>query len=130
MRQSGRIRGDTACIAPRIAAWWSTRIACGPRSRACLLQGMKPNVIRGGGVRPVTGDERGLVELSGPSPSPMSRGWRIELIDRPTEPPIGVGEAAGTPVPAVIANAVFDATGVRLRTVPFRAARVRAALSG
>jgi nicotinate dehydrogenase subunit B len=54
----------------------------------------------------------------------------IELIDRPTEPPIGVGEAAGTPVPAALANAVFDATGVRLRTVPFRAARVRAALSG
>jgi CO/xanthine dehydrogenase Mo-binding subunit len=54
----------------------------------------------------------------------------IELIDRPTEPPIGVGEAAGTPVPAALANAVFDATGVRLRTVPFRPERVRRALSG
>jgi nicotinate dehydrogenase subunit B len=54
----------------------------------------------------------------------------IDLIDRPTEPPIGVGEAAGTPVPGAIAGAVFDATGVRLRTVPFRPDRVQAALKG
>jgi len=54
----------------------------------------------------------------------------IDLIDRPTEPPIGVGEAAGTPVPGAIASAVFDATGVRLRSVPFRSDRVQAALKG
>jgi hypothetical protein len=41
----------------------------------------------------------------------------------------GVGEAASTPVPAALANAVFDATGVRLRTVQFRADRVKAALA-
>jgi CO/xanthine dehydrogenase Mo-binding subunit len=33
-------------------------------------------------------------------------------------------------VPAALGNAVFDATGVRLRTVPFRPARVLAALAG
>jgi CO/xanthine dehydrogenase Mo-binding subunit len=33
-------------------------------------------------------------------------------------------------VPAALANAVFDATGVRLRTAPFRPERVRAALAG
>jgi nicotinate dehydrogenase subunit B len=54
----------------------------------------------------------------------------IDLIDRPTEPPLGVGEAAGTPVPGALASAVFDATGVRLRTVPFRPDRVRAAAKG
>ncbi len=54
----------------------------------------------------------------------------IDLIDRPTEPPIGVGEAAGTPVPGAIASAVFDATGVRLRAAPFRPDRVQAALKG
>ena len=43
----------------------------------------------------------------------------IELIDRPNEPPFGAGEAACTPVGAALANAIFDATGVRLRTVPF-----------
>ena len=53
----------------------------------------------------------------------------IELIDRPTEPPLGAGEAACTPVGAALANAVFDATGVRLRTIPFTPERVKAALS-
>jgi CO/xanthine dehydrogenase Mo-binding subunit len=52
----------------------------------------------------------------------------LELIQRIDEPPLGVGEAASAPVPAALANALFDATGVRLRTVPFRAERVRAAL--
>jgi CO/xanthine dehydrogenase Mo-binding subunit len=54
----------------------------------------------------------------------------FELIQRLDERPLGVGEAASTPVPAALANAVFDATGVRLRTVPFRPERVRAALAG
>jgi CO/xanthine dehydrogenase Mo-binding subunit len=52
----------------------------------------------------------------------------IALIDRPTEPPVGSGEAACTPVGAALANAIFDATGARLRTVPFTPERVRAAL--
>ena len=54
----------------------------------------------------------------------------IELIDRPSDPPMGVGEAASTPVPGALANALFDATGVRLRTVPLNPARVKAALAG
>jgi CO/xanthine dehydrogenase Mo-binding subunit len=54
----------------------------------------------------------------------------IELIDRPSDPPMGVGEAASTPVPGALANALFDATGVRLRTAPLRPARVKAALAG
>ena len=52
----------------------------------------------------------------------------IELIDRRNEALLGAGEAASSPVPAALANAVFDATGVRLRTVPFTAQRVKAAL--
>jgi CO/xanthine dehydrogenase Mo-binding subunit len=43
----------------------------------------------------------------------------VVLIDRPTLAPIGAGEAATAPVAAALANAVFDATGVRLRRVPF-----------
>ena len=54
---------------------------------------------------------------------------QIELIDRPTEPPIGAGEAACAPVGAALGNAVFDATGVRLRQAPFTAARMKAALA-
>jgi len=51
----------------------------------------------------------------------------IDLVIRPTDPPLGAGEAAATPVPAALANAVFDATGIRLRTVPFTAERVQSA---
>jgi len=54
----------------------------------------------------------------------------IDLVDRPNEPPLGAGEAACAPVAAALANAVYDATGVRLRTVPFTPARVKAELSG
>ena len=54
----------------------------------------------------------------------------IELIDRPTEKPVGAGEAACTAVGAALANAVHDATGTRLRTVPFMSERVKAALIG
>ena len=52
----------------------------------------------------------------------------IDLVVRPSEPPLGGGEAASTPVAAALANAVFDAAGARLRTVPFTPGRVRAAL--
>jgi nicotinate dehydrogenase subunit B len=54
----------------------------------------------------------------------------IVLIDRPTEPPLGAGEASCTTVAAALANAVFDATGARLRTVPFTPERAKAALDG
>jgi nicotinate dehydrogenase subunit B len=54
----------------------------------------------------------------------------IALVDRPTEPPLGAGEAACTPVGAALANAVFDATGARLRTVPFTPERVKSVLRG
>jgi len=52
----------------------------------------------------------------------------IELIDRPEMPPWGSGEPSAAVVPAAIANAVFDATGKRLRSVPFTADKVKAAL--
>ncbi|HYG87839.1 MAG TPA: molybdopterin cofactor-binding domain-containing protein [Azospirillum sp.] len=54
---------------------------------------------------------------------------RIDLVDRPHEPPLGAGEAASTPVAAALANAIHDAVGVRLRTVPFTPARVKEALA-
>ena len=52
----------------------------------------------------------------------------IVLIKRPEEPPSGAAEMALGLVPAAIGNAVYDATGVRLRRVPFTPARVKAAL--
>jgi CO/xanthine dehydrogenase Mo-binding subunit len=47
---------------------------------------------------------------------------------RPDLPPYGAGEAALKPMIAAVANAIHDATGVRLRRAPFRDARVLAAL--
>ena len=43
----------------------------------------------------------------------------IELIDRPDQPSVGAGEPANSAIPAAIANAIFNATKVRLRTIPF-----------
>ncbi len=53
----------------------------------------------------------------------------IDLVVRPQEPPLGGGEAASTPVAAALANAVYDACGARLRTVPFTPERVREAMA-
>jgi nicotinate dehydrogenase subunit B len=53
---------------------------------------------------------------------------RIALIDRPHEPILGAGEATTTVIAPAIGNAIYDATGVRLREVPFTPDRVAAAL--
>ncbi len=52
----------------------------------------------------------------------------IVLLDRRDLAPAGAGEAATVPTAAAVANAIFDATGVRLRRVPFTPERVQAAL--
>jgi CO/xanthine dehydrogenase Mo-binding subunit len=54
----------------------------------------------------------------------------IVLINRPDERATGAGESAVTVAAAAIANAVFDATGLRLRQIPFTPDRVKSALSG
>jgi len=51
------------------------------------------------------------------------------LINHPESPPTGAGEPSIRPVAAAIANAIFDATGVRIRRVPFSPDRVKSALS-
>jgi len=48
--------------------------------------------------------------------------------NRPDLPPYGAGEAACKPTGAAVANAIFDATGVRIRRAPLRAKRVLEAL--
>jgi CO/xanthine dehydrogenase Mo-binding subunit len=52
----------------------------------------------------------------------------VVLIDRPELGFLGAGEAAIIPVPAAIANAVFDATGARVRDIPLTPERVLEAL--
>lgn len=51
------------------------------------------------------------------------------LIDRPEIAPSGAGEPTMRVVPAAVANALFDATGVRLRKAPLTPERVKAALA-
>jgi nicotinate dehydrogenase subunit B len=54
----------------------------------------------------------------------------VALIDRPGAVAWGAGEPMACAIPAAIANAVFDATGARLRSVPFTPDKVKAALAG
>jgi CO/xanthine dehydrogenase Mo-binding subunit len=53
----------------------------------------------------------------------------VALIDRPGTTAWGAGEPMACAIPAAIGNAVFDATGVRLRSVPFTPEKVKAALA-
>jgi nicotinate dehydrogenase subunit B len=53
----------------------------------------------------------------------------VVLINHPEIASSGAGEPSIRPVAAAIANAIFDATGVRIRRVPFSPERVKAALS-
>ena len=52
----------------------------------------------------------------------------VHLIDRPGQPYLGTGESAQGPTAAAIANALADATGVRMRELPFTRRRVKAAI--
>jgi nicotinate dehydrogenase subunit B len=74
---------------------------------------------------------------------PVSREWgsypilsfrevpvvEVLMMPRPGEPPLGAGESSSVPGTAAIANAIFDATGVRFREPPFTPEVVRAALN-
>jgi CO/xanthine dehydrogenase Mo-binding subunit len=53
----------------------------------------------------------------------------IMMINRPELPPAGAGESSIRPVAAALANAVFDATGVRLRRAPLTPERLKPALA-
>ncbi len=59
----------------------------------------------------------------------VPRSVEIVTIDRPDQPTAGAAEMACGPLPAAISNAVFDATGIRLRRIPFTPERVKAALA-
>jgi len=52
----------------------------------------------------------------------------IVLINRPDEPALGAGEPSTITTAAAVANAIFDAAGIRLRQIPFTPERVKAAL--
>lgn len=53
----------------------------------------------------------------------------ILLVDRPDLPPTGAGKSATRPTAAALANAIFDATGIRFRQAPFTPERLKAGLA-
>jgi nicotinate dehydrogenase subunit B len=54
----------------------------------------------------------------------------VLMLPRPDQPPLGVGESASVPSAAAIANAIYDATGVRFREPPFTPERILKGLRG
>ncbi len=110
---------------------------CGPISNPDGLR----NQIEGGILQgmsralgeEITWDERKVTSTDWESYRTLSLGIElpaieIVFIDRPSAKATGAGETAITLVAAAIGNAIFDATGVRLRQVPFTPDRVKAAL--
>jgi CO/xanthine dehydrogenase Mo-binding subunit len=111
---------------------------CGPISSP---DGMK-NQIEGGALQgmsralgeEVTWDDRKVTSIDWRSYHSLTLGFEppiIEsvLINRPEVEATGAGETTITLVASAIGNAVFDATGARLRQVPFTPDRVKAALA-
>lgn len=110
---------------------------CGPITTP---DGMK-NQIEGGALQglsralgeEVTWDGAKVTSIDWRSYRSLSLGSDVPviesvLIDRPDQPAMGAGETTITLVAAAVGNAIFDATGARIREVPFTPARVKAAL--
>jgi CO/xanthine dehydrogenase Mo-binding subunit len=93
-----------------------------------ILQGMSRSL-----VEEVSWDERRITAVDWESYGTLRLDYEIPVIEcvflSPAEvPATGAGETAVTITPAAIGNAIFDATGVRLRDVPFTATRMKVAL--
>jgi nicotinate dehydrogenase subunit B len=111
---------------------------CGPISSP---DGMR-NQIEGGALQgmsramgeAVTWDDTKVTSIDWRTYHSLTLGARVPtiesvLINRPNEEAMGAGETTITLTAAAIGNAVFDATGARLREVPFTPERVKAALA-
>jgi CO/xanthine dehydrogenase Mo-binding subunit len=111
---------------------------CGPISNPAGLR----NQIEGGTLQgmsralgeEVTWDEHQITSSSWSTYHSLPLGITVPvietvLVNRPGGKAMGAGELSITVVAAAIGNAVFDATGARLREVPFTPARVKAALA-
>jgi CO/xanthine dehydrogenase Mo-binding subunit len=111
---------------------------CGPISNP---EGLR-NQIEGGVLQgtsraleeEITWDDRKVTSIDWQSYKTLPLGIQVPviesvLIDRPGMKATGAGETAITLAAAALGNAIFDATGVRIREVPFTPDRVKAALA-
>ncbi len=115
----------------------SVCVDCGPisnpdgltnQTEGGTLQGMSRALME-----EVTWDDQKVTSFDWSSYHTLPLGFAIPkievtMINRPDEDATGAGELAITIVPAAIANAIFDATGARIREVPFTPERVKATL--
>ena len=112
---------------------------CGPISNP---DGMR-NQLEGGALQglsralgeEVTWDDRKVTSIDWRTYHSLPLGFEVPaiesvLINRAGVEASGAGETAITIVAAAVGNAIFDATGVRVRTVPFTAERIAAAMRG
>jgi len=110
---------------------------CGPISNPDGLRnqiegGLLQGLSRALGEK-ITWDERKVTSIDWQSYQTLSLEIKVPVIDcvfinRPSEKATGAGETAITVVAAAVGNAIFDATGARIREVPFTSEGVKAAL--
>jgi nicotinate dehydrogenase subunit B len=111
---------------------------CGPISNPDGLR----NQLEGGALQgisralgeEVTWDDQKVTSVDWRSYHSLPLGFEIPkiecvLVNRPEEEATGAGETSITIAPAALGNAIFDATGVRLRQIPFTPERIKAALA-
>ena len=110
---------------------------CGPainpdgqrqQAEGCVMQGISRSLIEELKWKPDGITSRDWVSYPVIRFQAMPK-FDFQLIDRKDEAAVGAGEVAITNMPSAISNAIFDATGKRLRQLPFTPARVRAALN-
>ena len=111
---------------------------CGPISNPDGLR----NQMEGGALQgmsralgeEVTWDDQNVTSVDWLSYHSLPLGFdvpkiEVVLLDRPDQEATGAGETSITTVAAAIGNAIFDATGARIRQIPFTPERVKAALA-
>jgi CO/xanthine dehydrogenase Mo-binding subunit len=115
---------------------WSAQ-DCGPainpdgqkqQAEGCCVQGIGRSL-----VEEIKWDSNGMITKDWAT-YPVMRykdipKFDFQVISRPDQPAVGAGEVLITNMPAAISNAIFDATGKRMRQVPFTRDRVKAALA-
>jgi nicotinate dehydrogenase subunit B len=122
-RESGRIQLKRAVLATDVGQ------VVNPDSLSCQLEGAFIQAASWTLKEQVSYDPRGITSIDWQT-YPILRFPDVPeietvILNRPGRPYLGVGEGAGGPVPAAIANAIFDATGVRLRKIPFTPERIK-----
>ena len=117
---------------------FTVAVDCGPisnpdglrnQTEGGILQGMSRALME-----EVTWDDKQVTSIDWETYNSLYLGFEVPKIDivlmsRTGVPATGAGETAITVVAAALGNAIFDATGVRLREVPFTAERMKAALA-